>query len=1152
MFGMLLIASLFEGTITNQQFNHSDAYSLPTKRQKLYKTRFFVGWTTFYTLILLGLAMAVAGGWLEPVLSLLPFDEVHKFHAWLHPAAERVVHVFNASYYREFMLLLTLLCYDQDAQTSISMAVVISFLPTLAICLARHILFVVQNDNLVALPDYMMLDDATFQSANYACLLAAHCIMYLSWVKTLRGWFVEQNLFKMRYDILAEKYQREVAEAAASPKLPSAPTHPVSAPLPLQTSPMAPSEAIQPVQDSTDSGASPNEGRPLIRKLSSDYKPDLAPARLGHLPGARKSVQDLVSGSLISLDARGQSIDSTSSVSVAQQKIGTPTIVPIDDGLECFSYVGKTFALWDLQRIAVKRTFVGHTQPVSKLKPIIMKDVEPRRLHGSQNECVNVIISASWDGTVKMWNVETGECLATLECKIGGITSINTFDNDTKLIVGSAQGLVSLWDLQTKTIIGEIYEQTAVTVSAVGVWEDQSKFFAASFDGTVYIWNLGTKRCEKKLRKHTKRIVDAVMYDSDTRLITVSEDKLGLIWDLEQGTLLRTLEGHSAPVQVVIVYGESQRAITGSTDGQIIAWDICTEDIGQLIVSSLDDHTASIISIHVFEGDLNKMYTHSMDRKLRVWDMAANICERVIDMPPTNADLELQRAEPSTRLRVCVAWNPADGLALDSAVQFIQAQGHLPTACKSANELMSHLSSPAFEDHFIILDLSLPQLKEINAADLVRRVNDSGARIVLLTTAELSTLKNADGQLPELFQSVHGFLELTEKPLTELYLAKMLDEVADSTLEDATGSDSVLSSASSSGRTGRNGPSSSSPNQGNSTNSLSNAAITRYGTPYPNASTGRKGSADVSESALHSLRERLSYVESLFACFVPVQFFELISPKGRDRTQLGDAVCKSVTVLFSDIRDFSSMSETMAVSELMEFLNAYLAFAMPPIQENGGFVDKFIGDSIMALFSQDGTQQCISAVNCAISMMSHLDGLQDNGFTQVATGIGINTGRMIIGLVGVETRMEPTVLGDAVNLASRLESLCKVYDSRVIISQYTREKLGRSAELYTLRELDLVVVKGKRLACKIYEILEADRAESQKGKRLLLRDGLWDSALATYRDGNWETALSLFEQCLQIWPLDKPSKLYVERCKSAITSGTDPRKWDSTNRLAYK
>jgi len=1146
MFAMIMIASLFEGTAANQNFEANNAYSLPTMRRKYRKTRFFVGYVTLYTFLALFIATIIAHDWHRPLLDLFSPEDSQLIQSWLLPASNRLLGVINASYYRETILLLTLICYDQDAKTSISMAVLIAFIPSLAISLTKHALAVLQSGG-QELPSSIIIDEPTFTLALKISLLAAHAIMYLSWIKTLRGWFGEQDLFKMRYNILAEKYQRDVVATQTAV--------PVPQPAPVENIKIRKEPSSSMIEDLSQMPApapvepkKPSSPAPRVRKLSTES--NFAIPKIGQLPQARKSVQNLVLGSKISLESRGQSVESTSTVSVYQQKIGTPTIIPIDDGTECFSYVGKSIFLWDLQKQTIKNTFEGHFQPVSKIKAITVPNgfagLGPRKLGVNDVVRSNMLISASWDGSIKLWNIATAQCIGTLEGKMGGITSINTYDNDTKLIAGSSQGMVKCWDLENSLPIGDVYQQSPITISSVGVWANKSKFYAASFDGQVYVWSSNSKRCELILKKHTKRILDAVLYDSDTRLITVSEDTLVVIWDLETGTALRVLEGHSAAVQCVAVYGDSQRAITGSNDGQLIAWDIYTEDIAQYIVSSLDDHTAAIISIHVFEGDLNKMYTHSMDRKLRIWDMAANVCEQTIDMPPTT-DYDIQRTEPEIPLEVAIAWDPQDGLAFSNIVQFTQTQGHRATGCKSSSELSDLLDGPSPSFNLILLDLALPGIMEHDPQQLLDYLRTSGAQLVLLTTTEVSP----NDPLIDILKSAPTFMEITEKPLTELYVGKILHEVVDTLRQDVARG--LITT-----------PSILKPEQ--KPGSASPLALIKSPPSTPVATTNavvrapltaeRRSTSDVatstSESQMHNMQERLAYVESLFACFVPVQFFEMISPKGRDRTQLGDAVCKSVTVLFSDIRDFSTMSESMAVSELMEFLNAYLAFAMPPIQENGGFVDKFIGDSIMALFSQDGTQQCISAVNCAISMMYHLDGLQDNGFTQVNTGIGINTGRMIIGLVGVETRMEPTVLGDAVNLASRLESLCKYYDSRVIISQYTKEKMGRHVELYTLRELDLVVVKGKKIACRIYEILEADRRDVQKAKRTLLKDGLWDRALHTYRDKKWSDALQLFQQCLSINPNDKPSKIYINKCQDAINTGVDAREWEATNRLATK
>jgi len=171
---------------------------------------------------------------------------------------------------------------------------------------------------------------------------------------------------------------------------------------------------------------------------------------------------------------------------------------------------------------------------------------------------------------------------------------------------------------------------------------------------------------------------------------------------------------------------------------------------------------------------------------------------------------------------------------------------------------------------------------------------------------------------------------------------------------------------------------------------------------------------------------QLAHLQKAFNCFVPLGYQQLIAPKGMDKLQLGDTICKRITILFSDIRNFTAMSEAMDISELMNFLNTYLAFALPPLEKFEGFVDKFIGDSIMCIFTHsDLSTQAYNAIMASICMLNSLDYMNKTGFRNVHTGIGLNTGRTVIGVIGTESRMEPTAIGDSVNLASRTESLCK-------------------------------------------------------------------------------------------------------------------------------
>ncbi|EGG14599.1 adenylyl cyclase [Cavenderia fasciculata] len=293
-------------------------------------------------------------------------------------------------------------------------------------------------------------------------------------------------------------------------------------------------------------------------------------------------------------------------------------------------------------------------------------------------------------------------------------------------------------------------------------------------------------------------------------------------------------------------------------------------------------------------------------------------------------------------------------------------------------------------------------------------------------------------------------------------------------------------------------------------------------------------------------QKRLQDLENVISRFVPIEFQQLIAPLGMENVYLGDCISKTITIFFSDIRDFTSTTEKMLVDDIIDFLNTYLAFAIPAITEKGGFIDKFIGDAIMAIFPHtDVQEQAISAVKAAIGMMKSLDFMSESGFrfNYVETGIGINTGRTIIGIVGTETRMEPTALGDAVNLASRTEPLCKEYGSRILVTQFTVEAIGTSIDEFNIRLVDSVKVKGKSEAVDIYEVIDGEKENIRCLKLSILEP--YTTGIEYFKSHRFEEALNYFRYCNDIYPNDKPSLLFIQRCLEALSS--DPNDVDFTS-----
>ncbi|MEG4058249.1 MULTISPECIES: AAA family ATPase [unclassified Microcoleus] len=280
---------------------------------------------------------------------------------------------------------------------------------------------------------------------------------------------------------------------------------------------------------------------------------------------------------------------------------------------------------------------------------------------------------------------------------------------------------------------------------------------------------------------------------------------------------------------------------------------------------------------------------------------------------------------------------------------------------------------------------------------------------------------------------------------------------------------------------------------------------------------------------------RLAQLNKAYERFVPHQFLQFLEKSSIIDVELGDQVQLEMSVLFSDIRDFTTLSETMTPEDNFKFINSYLSRMEPVINQNHGFIDKYIGDAIMALFSGEAD----NAVKAGIAMLHRLveynEYCANAGCAQIQIGIGINTGSLMLGTVGGPNRMDGTVISDAVNLASRVESLTKNYGVSLLITQPTYARLKNPSQ-YTIRTLDTVKVKGKSEAVTIYEVFDADPPEIKQVKLATLE--LFAEARALYSEGKLFEAARLFSECWRQNPGDRVAKIYWERCESALVTRT--------------
>lgn len=278
----------------------------------------------------------------------------------------------------------------------------------------------------------------------------------------------------------------------------------------------------------------------------------------------------------------------------------------------------------------------------------------------------------------------------------------------------------------------------------------------------------------------------------------------------------------------------------------------------------------------------------------------------------------------------------------------------------------------------------------------------------------------------------------------------------------------------------------------------------------------------------------LENTELAFNRLIPSQLLKLLDRDNILDVKLGDQIERKLTIMFSDIRGFTSLSETMTPQENFNFLNSYLKQMEPIISAHNGIIDKYVGDTILALF----THSADDAVSGAIHMLEKLEeyntGRARAGYVPVRIGFGLNTGLVMIGTVGGENRMESTVIGDAVNLTSRIEESTKIYNTPLLISQNTLYDLAIPGK-YDIRFLDRIRVKGKTQPLSIYEVFNNDTIAVRDGKRATKPK--FEKAVILYHLKDIPRAMTLFQQCVESTPKDNPAHIYLTRCEAYLANG---------------
>ncbi|WP_238546175.1 AAA family ATPase [Tumebacillus flagellatus] len=263
--------------------------------------------------------------------------------------------------------------------------------------------------------------------------------------------------------------------------------------------------------------------------------------------------------------------------------------------------------------------------------------------------------------------------------------------------------------------------------------------------------------------------------------------------------------------------------------------------------------------------------------------------------------------------------------------------------------------------------------------------------------------------------------------------------------------------------------------------------------------------------------------------FVPHQFLRLLGKKSITDVRWGDHVERDMTVMFADIRSFTRLSEQMSPEENFFFLNGFLRRMEPVVKENGGFVDKYIGDSIMALFDKDADDALRAGIAMLFQLRIYNDQRISNGREEVHIGIGVNSGHLMLGTIGGHERMDSTVISDAVNVAARIEKLTKTYRVPLLITEHTRSRL-KHPERFAMRPVDVVTVRGRVHELTLYEVFDADGQERFMKKQRWLH--LYEQGYRAYWKGDRAAAHAFFSAYLERVPDDWVAQMYGHRSLS--------------------
>ncbi|MGD8303629.1 MAG: adenylate/guanylate cyclase domain-containing protein, partial [Desulfobacterales bacterium] len=293
---------------------------------------------------------------------------------------------------------------------------------------------------------------------------------------------------------------------------------------------------------------------------------------------------------------------------------------------------------------------------------------------------------------------------------------------------------------------------------------------------------------------------------------------------------------------------------------------------------------------------------------------------------------------------------------------------------------------------------------------------------------------------------------------------------------------------------------------------------------------------------------QLVQLNTAYERFVPREFLSLLKKESILEVELGDQIAQQMTVLFSDIRGWTTISEDMSAQESFNFINAFLDRVSPVIKAHQGFIDNFQGDGMMALFPQSADDAVRAAIAMHAAVAEYNQDRQQKGFQPIGIGVGLHIGDLMLGIIGHAERMQGTVVADAVNLASRLEGLTRVYGSSISISEPTLKQL-KDPDQYKHRFVDKVQVKGKKDPVSVHEVYDGDPPAVIDLKEQTKDE--FEQGLGLYYDRKFSEASVKFNQVLEKHPADRAARIYLKRSANYMVNGV-PDDWIGVEVLTQK